>query len=485
MDFSIELGEFIVAAGPVGAGIFLILFGHPRLKEWWGQVTETSSTTSRRFANRVFAAYWAFCCSLFLMGAGFWVYQQTDDGDGGYLRGELIALPYGSEVKSRTKMYKDWSSREIRWVDFSFLLQNGDQRTAPKGATFLIEVDENPEWFTTVEAPWELICTVDFTDRNLADRDAVSLEFDDAAMTLRSAPGDGDYAASCTLRDLDSTFDPSLAWVEPAPRDVTTDWLGIYAHAADGAPTQEELVDLLQSEDRELRTTAARYLADHFEDYTEWGYAVIADMESPPALRRNVFWALSRRDPIPRADLFVSPGLPDGVWRAVVADAMSEDRDLRIIARRMAATYPAAETRETLERIGAEAGVTDDMRFQSLLRHFDYNRGVLVTIATMQEIENPGLAAASESLASAQENAQAWLNADPDAPQEALKIRYGEALLAAVGADQAVAGYSDDNARMRFEGFLSAAQEAGESYRYRAQVDRAEGYLAKGYEVFR
>lgn len=155
------------------------------------------------------------------------------------------------------------------------------------------------------------------------------------------------------------------------------------AQAADGVVPWAEIADALISPDASVHSDARRYLAEQFNDYLEPSFRVLTNEGVNRDLRLNVLWTLSRRDPLDRPDLFAPVELPENVWRAVINAAVSTSDEERVIGRRIVAPYPAMETRKTVERIGAAEDLTTDERFQSLLRDYDYNRGVLTAIAMM------------------------------------------------------------------------------------------------------
>ncbi len=62
---------------------------------------------------------------------------------------------------------------------------------------------------------------------------------------------------------------------------------------------------------------------------------------------------------------------------------------------------------------------------------------------------------------------------------------YGRGFVAAVSADAMPEAFKLEQANKAFETFLKEVETTTSTYRYRSQVNNAQGYLKDGYAIFR
>ncbi len=459
------LGEFALTAGPIGGAMICIYAVHTRLRSWVDARNESKDRESARVANRVYIGFWAFTLSLILVGSGFTIYQQTRPVQTSNLKGTISKLPSTAEIAGFDGMFLRSSNDGFNRKKIIFLIETG-QLDATDRASFEIRDsnDRVPEW--------TLACEL-----SLADASRMRFRFDSEILDLRH-DRDDDPQLGCERLDSDDPLEARAPVFEP---DAATRWawLSIAAHAEDGAAAWADIVAALSSKDSATQRDARAYLAENFTTFEADAYRVIADPNVGRDLWLNALWALSRRDPLDRPDLFAPVDWPEPVWQAVTKAALSASEEESVIGRRIVASYPAEETRKTVERIAVEAGYETDEWYQSLLRHYDYNRAVLIALAIKDGREHPDPAEALRGLDRIIKNADGTTDTT-----DQLKAQYGMGFVLAVSAEAMPETFYPADAQAEFQKFLDRAETEATDYRYPSQIRNAEGYLQKGYEVF-
>ncbi|MGB0507000.1 MAG: hypothetical protein ACPGGK_12465 [Pikeienuella sp.] len=442
---------------------------------WMIEMLPGAGRSGAKVANRAYLAFWAFTLCLILVGSSVWVYQQVAAPRSTHVQGVITGLPKNANLTYPDgEFYQHQVFRELKYRDIHFIVENNEDQPSAEKLTFHIDNER-----------WSVECISDFKGKGSPKLGKLKFKFNRLKRSMTVQTSETDFAADCEPFDADDSFEPAGTDLTKMQSSLSGNWFSISAFAQDTALPWRDVLQALSSSDRTLSKQARDHLARNFDDYREQSYGLIARWDSEPVLSRHALWALSRSDPFNRDGLFNFPDFPENVWRVIVQASVSSERSERLSGRRVVASYPSEETRRKVEEVATELGYSNDQWFLSLLRHFDYNRGVLIALAIKDDRTAPPPAAGLASLDRIQGYKGDSIVEATMAASDHAKASYGKGFLLAVCTEKAMDGCDADQAKKQFQNFLDNTKTLQNSYRYPSHIQNATTYLEKGFDVFR
>ena len=494
--------DLLAVGAPSVIALFLIIYAHRTLSARLKEASAAGQIENAEAYRTQFNRVWTVALFLLIVHAGVFVWARfgLDRGaEAGFVTGTFDEFEDGSiQLESRPDRlyFRVGFGSSSRWP---WIITGAQQM---KRETFVIDIEGG-----------QLICPVDLTGLDREDGEIeLRLDRDDTqaptAYKIILLPRRHNITWSCEIeRDnvppgqlphggpLD-VFDATGPG-EGAGEEATHGWLGPFlgfgrAHAGIRLSDIDRTIGDLNDNDYRIRLDARQVIAKDFEPYREWAEYVARDEAAFQAgnskygrpsyrSRLGLVYALSRRHPLPREDMFEPVDLPPEIIDFAIEQGLSEDEHLRAAAKRFVITYPGPDMVWRLHEVsdGVEAAAAERQAWaRDLLAHFYYNRGVLIVLALRD----------SKSAAPEPDQAlDAFATADyfarelpPEMQLEYAKIDYGLGWTLAVGAQE---GFGDEfTEESAQEAFRAARDQIGNrenEYPYQWQLPLIDSYIQK------
>lgn len=457
--------KMLQAGGPVVAAIFLIYVAHDRLRTSCKEATLKDASAQRiRFYDWLYAAFWVFVALLLFGGSIVWIKQQVLDGRALIVRGLFTKVESQVQISTDAgRLYYhrrpsvDFKTEEIDWI---FTSIDGEQ--LPTSATFIItEGDEGREL--------NVYCKLDFAEAGMSGLGPVEVRYHKKKRFLRIPANDKLF--SCTTEEIVSPGAPSF--VDFA---ATGNWFTPAVLAANVEVPPEVIRKALNSPTAVTRHKARLYLRDNYKKYADFVPVLLLDPDASYRERLGAMWTLSRLEPLPREDMFEPGNFSVDIWRACFEAAIEEDEAMRQSGRRFVISYPGEDTLHRLETFGKSLTDPDAVkRYESLMAHYHYNRGVAVLLAEQRDWKGPDVSVALDQIDTAQEILE---NTGKVPTDEYAKTLFGKSWALAVAAERSPGeNFTKDVALSSFKAFLDTKAARSDIYRYPWQKKQAQAYL--------
>lgn len=502
--------DLIAVGAPSIIALFLIIYAHKTLSARLKEASDAGHRNNSRIYRTLLYSVWSVALVLLVTHAGVFVLTQfrpDPAGGQGVIQGAFRDFESNREVDLESRPERLYMRTEAGGNNWHWIIRG----TPPL----------ERETFKIVSEGTALLCPIDLTTLPEGAPDLVELKLDQKNGQLRPSfsllllPRENNINWPCEIQvDGEPPEQPAngapmnafdaLSLDEPgAGTGAEHSWLelmfgGGRAFAAEAVSDFDRIVSALNDDRYRTRLAARKAIARDFEPYREWTEEVAraeADYRAGRSkygrpsyrVRLGLVYALSRRHPLPREEMFAPVDLSEAVVAFALEQALSDDKHLRASAKRFAISYPGDDMIRRLGELWArEQATAGDRRTRArdLLAHFYYNRGVLIVLARRDGLAGaPEPAAALSALARAAELARGL---PEEWRLEYAKISYGIGWSHVVGANEGFGpAFTESQAQAAFEDTLVQVEGREKEYPYEWQIPVIEEYLrTRDYALF-